>query len=442
MLLLCALGAEPKIVYSRLPRNGTALTTPTTTESAETDGDVTTTTTTAVSLTGHRHANKNEKDEDEDEDEDVDVDVNDDNVSVSNNAANVYGLQFYAPPVIHGTVAAVDVYGRQVHRPDQRQRPQQPTPAAYHRHQLHRVHRPSPWEPTVAAVAQDGGSGPIQLMNPLQLAAYDDPSTARYSPAAKPIPRAQRPQPATRVIKYAEPATLAYQLPFIAAEADDAVLFNNLPALQYALQHHVVKQPPASPVLHQMYHQNQRIPHAHNLHHIHAQPNHAQQHHRYAAYGGGGTQPVRYTQVPFLYSLPAPPTQRQVAPTEYDLVTQFNRLLKQRERDDRRDNVALRRPDDGVVEGGGGGGGDSEDEEEETTTRPTVKRGKKAKKKKRKKKKPPTTTPVPPPAPVEEERDEEDDRPQQQEDEQPASEEQESQNVHTSEKVRIVYKIV
>ncbi|CAI6345124.1 unnamed protein product [Macrosiphum euphorbiae] len=471
VLLMCASGAEPKIVYSRLPRNDTDMTVQTT----EADDDETTaanTTTTAALATlassGRRYADSSK--------------------SMSSRANNYYGVQYYAPPFVHGTAA--DAFTRQLQIQQQQQQ-------NLHHHQRHALQQPAtvaaapyhqrggdrpPWEQTAAVVHPD--VGPI-LMNPLQLqpAAYDDPSTARYAP-----PKPHRAQPVARIVKYSEPAAaaVAYQLPYLAAEADDRTLLDNLPALQFALQHatgktpppplvstsghqqyaalqqppnhhyrhHQVKQTPAT-TMHQVYqpptHQHlhrhhQRLLQPHPVHHAHMQ-------HRYAPYGAA--QPAtRYTQVPFLYNLQAPPTaQRQLlAPAEYDLVTRFNRLLKQRERDDRnrvQESARRRRPDDGDVSGATVVVDDIEDgEEEETATRPAVK-AKKAKKK-RKKKPAKATTPAPP-APVEEELDEDDGdrRPppprrhkqvvrqddERADDEQPNSEEQESQNVHTSEKL-------
>lgn len=478
VLLMCARGAEPKIVYSRPPRNDTDMTV----QTAEADDDETTTanTTTTAALatlasTGRRYADSSK--------------------SMSSRANNYYGVQYYAPPVVHGTAA--DAFVRQLnmqqqhmqqqhmqqqqqqhhHQPHALQQPASVTAAAYHP----RVGDRPPWEQTATVVHADGG--PI-LMNPLHLqpAAYEDPSTVRYAP-----PKPHRAQPVARIVKYGEPAAaaVAYQLPYLAAETDDRTLLDNLPALQFALQHatgktpppplistshqqyaalqqppnhhfrhHPVKQTPATAV-HQVY----PPPPHHHLHRHHQRllqpyPSHqAHLHHRYAPYGAA--QPAtRYTQVPFLYNLPAPPTAQRhlLAPAEYDLVTRFNRLLKQRERDDRhrvQESVRRRRPDDGDVSGGAvvvdeiGDG-----EEEETATRPAVK-AKKAKKK-RKKKPAKATTPAPP-APVEEELDEDDSdrRPppsrrqkelvqqddERADDEQPNTEEQESQNVQTSEKV-------
>ncbi|XP_025409429.1 uncharacterized protein LOC112682883 [Sipha flava] len=467
VLLLCARGAEPLIVYSRPPRNDTAMATAANAsseeESSKADDDETmgTTATAADEMTGRRYADSSKS---------------------MSSKANYYGVQFYSPPVIHG--AAVDMFGRQLHHQHQRHHHHQQyahrQPAAAY-HQLRHHGRPAAWGEPTAALMQDGvaggggAAGPL-LMNPL-MAAYEDPSTARYAPLKQ---RQQRPQPVARLIKYTEPPPVTYhQLPFIAAETSDRTLLDNLPALQFALQHAATGKPPPPPTapvataahqqyalqqhqvvkqpqsvataggaaaLHQLYqppqpppphhHQHQRLSHQpmplpshpHRLLH-HAPPPH--QRHRYAAYGGGsggGTQVPRYTQVPFLYNLPPPPAQRPYAPSEYDLVTRFNRLLKERERDDRLD--------DGTAV--------DDDDDEETTTRPA----KKAKrKKKKKKKKRPSTTPVPP-APVEEDPEEEDDRDKHQqrkqhqqqdderiEDEQPVSEEQESQNVHTSEKL-------
>lgn len=243
-------------------------------------------------------------------------------------------------------------------------------------------------------------------MNPLLATAIaaDDPSAIRY-----PGPRSlqQRPKSITRMVNYAEP------LAFLAAEADDRTLLDSLPTLQFALHRATGKQQTAAaPGIYQQRRQPQRLSAPTQLHRLH-QPQH--HHHRYA--------PTRFTQVPFLYNLPAPPpAQRQLAPAEYDLVTRFNKLLKQREREEDRLN---------------------DDEEEEMTTRPAAK-PKKTKKKKKKKKKRTRTTPVPPPpASIEEEVNEQDDKQQQQDDEKSEnepliSEEQESQNVHTNEKVKHV----
>ncbi|KAL4119049.1 hypothetical protein QTP88_011922 [Uroleucon formosanum] len=467
VLLMCASGAEPKIVYSRPPRNDTDMTV----QTAEADDDETTTanTTTTEALatlasTGRRYADSSK--------------------SMSSRANNYYGVQYYAPPVVHGTTA--DAFTRQLHMQQQQQQ--------LHHHQRHPLQQPvtvaaaayhqrsgdrPPWEQTAAMVHADGGT---ILMNPLQLqpAAYDDPSTARYAP-----PKPHRAQPVARIIKYSEPAAaaVAYQLPYLAAEADDRTLLDNLPALQFALQHAAGKtpQPPlVSTSGHQQYAALQQPPNHHYRHHqvkpattVHQvypppphqhlhrhhqrllQPHpvhHAHMQHRYAPYGAA--QPTtRYTQVPFLYNLPAPPTAQRhlLAPAEYDLVTRFNRLLKQRERDDRhrvQESTRRRRPDDGDS-GGAVVVDDIDDgEEDETATQPAVK-AKKAKKKRRKK--PPKVTTPAPPAPVEEELDEDDGdrqpppsrrhkqvvRPDDEraDEEQPNSEEQESQNVHTSEKL-------
>lgn len=471
MLLLCARGAEPKIVYSRPPRNDTTETEVQTAE-PEDGGDTNITSTTLASTlpsTGHRYADSSKS---------------------MSARTNYYGVQFYAPPVVHGTAA--DAFGRQLHIPPlhhhqmQRHQLQQPTiaeaAAAYYQRDR------SPWEQTANVVHADGAGHQI-LMNPLQLQpAYDDPSTARYAP----LPKPHRTQPVARIVKYAEPAAaaMAYQLPYLAAEADDRQLLDNLPALQFALQHAVGKAPPpghlqqyaalqqppnhhnhnhhsaklqaptAAATMHQVYPQsqhhlqhrhNQRLMQPHPGHHIHLQ-------HRYAPYGAA--QPAtRYTQVPFLYNLQAPPTAHRhlLAPAEYDLVTRFNRLLKQRERDDRpnvqQDSTQRRRPEDGgaSISGVVDDADNGEEEEEETVTRPTVKV--KKTKKKRKKKPAARTTPVPvlAPAPVTEEPDEDevDKQPpprrrykqllhqddERADDEQSNSEEQESQNVHTSEKV-------
>ncbi|VVC25240.1 Insect cuticle protein [Cinara cedri] len=322
-----------------------------------------------------------------------------DNDKSMSTKTDYYGIQFYAPPVIHGPAAAVDMFGRHLH--------QQHPPAAvtaYHRAQSQHQHHQMPWESTAAVLQQDHESSILQ-MNPLlgTATAADDPSTARY-PGPRPLQ--QRPKSMARMVNYAEP------LAFLAAEADDRALLDSLPALQFALQRATGKQQSgAAPGIYQQRRHLQRLPpppppppppQLHRLHH----------HHRYA--------PARYTQVPFLYNLPPPPpAQRQLAPAEYDLVTQFNRLLKQREREEDRLN---------------------DEDEEETATRPAAK-PKKTKKKKKKKKKRARTTPVPPPpASVEEDVNEQDDKQQQQDDdrlenEQPTSEEQESQNVHTSEKL-------
>ncbi|XP_022167640.1 uncharacterized protein LOC111031839 [Myzus persicae] len=475
VLLMCARGAQPKIVYSRPPRNDTDMKV----QTAEADDDETTkanTTTTAalatLASTGRRYADSSK--------------------SMSSRANNYYGVQYYAPPVVHGTAA--DAFTRQLHMHLQQQQQQQ------NHHQRHALQQPAavaaaaaaayhqrggdrpPWEQTATVVHADGG--PI-LMNPLQLqpTAYDDPSTVRYAP-----PKPHRAQPVARIVKYGEPAAaaVAYQLPYLAAEADDRALLDNLPALQFALQHatgktplqplvstsghqqyaalqqppnhhyrhHPVKQTPAT-AMHQVYPPPHHHLHRHHQRLLQPYPSHqAHLQHRYAPYGAA--QPAtRYTQVPFLYNLPAPPTAQRhlLAPTEYDLVTRFNRLLKQRERDDRhraQESVRRRRPDDGDVSGGAVVVDDIEDgEEEETATQPAVK-AKKAKKK-RKKKPAKATTPAPP-APVEEELDEEDSdrRPpppsrrhkqlvrqddERADDEQSNTEEQESQNVHTSEKL-------
>ncbi|XP_026805912.1 uncharacterized protein LOC113548986 [Rhopalosiphum maidis] len=471
VLLMCARGAEPKIVYSRPPRNDTEMTVP----AAEVDDDETTaanTTTAALATlasTGRRYADSSK--------------------SMSSRNNHYYGVQYYAPPVVHDTAVA-DAFGRQLQQMQQqhhhqRHALQQPTvaAAAYHQRDGDRA----PWEQTATMVHADGG--PI-LMNPLQLQpVYDDPSTARYAP-----PKPHRAQPLARIVKYTEPAAaaVAYQLPYLAAEADDRALLDNLPALQFALQHATGKTPPPPLVTtsgHQQYAALQQPPnHHHHLRHypvkqtptaavhpVYPQPapyphmqhrnhqrllqlhpgHHAHLQHRYATYGAA--QPAaRYTQVPFLYNLQAPPTAQRhlLAPAEYDLVSRFNRLIKQREQDDRRrvqESTRRRRPEDGAdVSGDVNVGNDGDDgEEEETATRPAVKTKKSKKKKKKKKKKP--TTPAPP-APVEEELDEEDgDKRQlspsrqhkqllQQDDdradeEQPNTEEQESQNVHTSEKL-------
>lgn len=441
VLLFCAQRAEPKIIYSRSQRNDTF------TKSTESDNNETMMTTTtmaavivnttvepSMSSTGHRYA--------------------DNSMSMSSNA-DVYGVQYFTPPVIHGTaVNTVELYGRQLH-PLQHRHHSRPTTVAYmqnHRHMQLQQHQHQ----------QDGGDdgtsvGPAPiLMNPLQVAAYEDPSTVRYSPPPPP----RLPQRHRLHVKYAEPAmaTLAYQLPLLAAEADDAALMNNLPALQFALQHatgklhpqpsaitasdqqpyvlphhHVVKQPTAP--LNQLYaQQRHRAPH-HSLHH------------RYAGYGSGGSgfggtgggATSRYTQVPFLYSLPAPPPaqrHKQLVPAgEHDLIARFNRLLQQRERDD---DYRNRRP---VAAGGSG----DEDEDEETATRPTVKPKKSKKKKKKKakkKKKKIQPQPTASPAPVEEDHEDytDDKSPSQQDQEDddtvPTNEEQESQNVPTREKVR------
>ncbi|XP_025196462.1 RNA-binding protein 33-like [Melanaphis sacchari] len=463
VLLMCARGAEPKIVYSRPLRNDTEMTVqPTEADDDETTGTNTTTEVLAtLASTGHRYADSSK--------------------SMSSRNNHYYGVQYYVPPVVHGTAVA-DAFGRQLHVQQQhhlqRHAMQQPavTAAAYHQRDGNRT----PWEQTATVVHADGG--PI-LMNPLQLQpVYDDSSTAQYTP-----PKPHRTQPVARIIKYTEPASaaVAYQLPYLAAEADDRTLLDNLPALQFALhhatgktpppplvstsghqqyaalqqppnlhhhlRHHPVKQTPAT-AMHQVYPQHKPYAHLHRNHQrvLQLHPGH-QGHlpHRYASYGAA--QPAtRYTQVPFVYNLPAPPTAQRhlLAPAEYDLVSRFNRLIKQREQDDRQrvqESARRRRPEDvDGVSGDASVGSDSDDgEEEETATRPAVKVKKSKKKKKKKKKKPAATAP---PAPVEEEIDEEDGDRQlspsrrhkqlvQQDDEQPNTEEQESQNVHTSEQL-------
>ncbi|KAF0757460.1 RNA-binding protein 33-like [Aphis craccivora] len=482
VLLICARGAQPKIVYSRPPRNDTEMTV----HAAASDGDETTvgnTTTAALATlasTGHRYADSSK--------------------SMSSRNNHYYGVQYYAPPVVHDTTVA-DAFGRQLQQMQQQQHhnqhhnqrhPLQPPTvpaAAYHQRDGDR----GPWEQTAAVVHADGG--PI-LMNPLQLQpVYDDrQSTARYAPPPPPKPH-RAPQTVARLVKYAEPAAaaVAFQLPYLAAEADDRTLLDNLPALQFALQHATGKTPqPQPPPLvstsgHQQYAALQQLPnhHHHHLRHhpvkqtqpavhqvypqpapypqlhrnhqrlLQLHPGHVQ--HRYAPYGAA--QPAtRFTQVPFLYNLPAPPTAHRhlLAPAEYDLVSRFNRLIKQREQDDRRlaqKSIRRRRPEDsgGVSSDVSVDSNDNNEdgEEEETATRPAVK-PKKSKKKKKKKRPKASTTPAPP-APVEEEIDEEESdgrlsssrrhkpSPQQDDeradDEQANSEEQESQNVHTSEQM-------
>lgn len=386
---------------------------------------------------------------------------------------DVVGVQFYAPPVVHGTSATttVGLYGRQL-----RPRYHRPQPTRYTHRQPHYYYRTTPWgdEPTATVLhtrdsgANTDGGGPI-LMNPL-MSTYDDgPSTARYSsPFREQLPsrvgdkHAHRTQP-TAMAEY-HPGDVA-PLTFLTAQPYDPTLLDHMPAIQLTLQnaadkapptlpssvlqHHrhaaINRQPPAygpSSALHQL----QLVQHAshhprHHHHHRHLP------HNRYATTG-------RYTQVPFLYNLPAPPVQRNLAPTEYDLVTRFNRLLRQRERDYDDAPTAYRPAGAGDEFGVDAEDNDDDDEKVIHSSRPVAKpkRKKKTKKKKKakttKKKTPP---PPPPPAPVEEEQQEEEDydgllQPQQGEDEradddqqqqQPVSEEQESQNVITSQQVGV-----
>lgn len=466
--MLCAGGAEPKIVYSRPFRNDAATTTATmvatgSAESAETDDDGATTAapektttvavaaggarvaTAAMPVTRSRYAEK-------------------DSAKSMSAKAEHYGIQFYAPPVIHGPAAAtvpaaptgvVDAFGRPVL---QRHVHTTPLQATYHQHHHRTHHRPQQWDPTAAMVQQqvgqqhgansggESGSNP-SLMNPL-LAAYGDPSTVRYSPTT-------RTRPVARLVKYTEPTTLGFQLPFLAAEADDGALLENLPALQLALQHAAstgkLSSPsitaPSTAPLHHLYQQ----PHHHHkvlgYHQLHHQPHHHHHPHQYhyPHQHGHRYAPTRYTQVPFLYNVPAPPplqAQRQPAPAEYDLVTRFNRLLKEREREGLRKGAAAAaaaaEQDQGQPEEAEEVA--AEDEEEETTARPVQTTTKKpAKKKKRKRKRRPRPS-TPEPAPVVEE-EEEDDRPavhqhdERSINEQEAPEEQESQNVPDHEKV-------
>lgn len=475
---MCARGIQPKIVYSRPPRNDTEMTVQTAAadDDETTAGNTTTAALATLASTGRRYADSSK--------------------SMSSRNNHYYGVQYYAPPVVHDTSVA-DAFGRQLqHMQQQQQHHNQRHPlqlpavpaAAYHQRDGDRV----PWEQTAAVAHADGG--PI-LMNPLQLQpVYDDrQSTARYAPPPPPPKPHRAPQPVARFVKYSEPAAaaMAFQLPYLAAEADDRTLLDNLPALQFALQHATGKTPPPPPLVstsgyqqyaalqqplnhhhhhlrhhpvkqtppavHQVYPQPAPYAQLHRNHQrlLQLHPGHGQ--HRYAPYGAA--QPAtRYTQVPFLYNLPAPPTAHRhlLAPAEYDLVSRFNRLIKQREQDDRRrvqESARRRRPEDsGGVSSDVSVGNDNADdgEEEETVTRPAVK-PKKSKKKKKKKRPKPSTTPAPP-APVEEEIDEEESdgrlsssrrhKPSSQQDderaddEQANSEEQESQNVHTSEQVR------
>jgi len=130
--------------------------------------------------------------------------------SMSSRTNSYYGVQFYAPPVVHGTAA--DAFGRQLQQHQQHQLQlqqhhlqrnalQQPSAAgaAYRQRGADRT----PWEQAATVMHADGA--PILQMNPLlQLQqAYDDPSTAaRYAPP-KPLHRAHR------IVKYAEPAAAA-----------------------------------------------------------------------------------------------------------------------------------------------------------------------------------------------------------------------------------------
>lgn len=431
-----------------------ATTTPrtTTVAMADDDDDEPTTTSTATAATmvagGRRYA---------------------DNKKSMSLKTDVYGVQFYAPPLIHRDLLPTTIGGhhhqqlqphhhhhhQQQHHHHQHQ--QQPQPPPQQQQHQQRGHQPTPayyhrWEPATATAVQDGQ--PI-LMNPL-MAYGDDPSTVRY-----PVKhRHHQQRPMTRLIKYtADPSTAAlqgvtttFQMPafLTAAEpVDDERLLDSLPALQYALMHqsaaavpqqyaalqpHVVK-PTA---VHHAHHRPLPPPPPHRLHHLH----HHHQHGGRYAYGPPPPGGQRYTQVPFVYNLPAPPPRRGLGPAEYDIVTRFNRLLKQRERDDRND--ARPRPEDAVA--AVGGSDEEEAADEETTTRPAPKAAKKKKKnKKQQQPRKKQTTPAPV---VEEEREDEDaDRqppqlsPQQQDDdrqaadEEPTSEEQESQNVVTAEKV-------
>ncbi|XP_050541873.1 uncharacterized protein LOC126905829 isoform X2 [Daktulosphaira vitifoliae] len=285
------------------------------------------------------------------------------NDSMSTNT-NYYGVQFYTPPLIHQDLLTPSVYTQPVR------------PSIYQRHgdplqQLHQEHQQHSTTPD---------SHPI-LINPL---IYDEPVTKIYP---------QKPSSAVaRTIKYTEPGPgSGYRLPFV---SDETLNYDSLPRLHFAQQYQTKPLAPAPTPIHQyifQQHTKPIIPFNHPLNHKVPR--------RYF-YNGD----IQLTNIPLVYTMPVPPA---LEPAEYDLVTRFNQLLKQRERDKNLN--------------------DEEDKEEEEE-KPITNKKKKSKKKKKKKKKP---TPQPPDEEELEEETENTQENQQQDEpsEQGEQEEQETKNV-------------
>ncbi|XP_050432405.1 titin-like isoform X2 [Adelges cooleyi] len=365
MLLLWGRGVELKTVYSNPSTNGTS------------------TQATAAQVPPKRYA--------------------DNDGSMTTNG-DFYGIEFYAPPLIHRDLLTPTVFKQQPSRPAAYQlHREMPHPPQSHQQLQQQAQllqqfqqQPQPQlqhQPQQQQHSTVPDTNPI-LMNPLF---YDEPVTSRYPP---------QPRPVARVIKYTEPGPGGgLQLPLFAAE-DEPLPESLSPGVQYAVHRKPVATVPAPPHYVLQRHTTPVQGPLHHYHHLHRPV-----HRRYPPhYGYGGD--VRYTHLPVVYNVQAPPP---LDPGEYDLVTRFNRLLKQRERDGQREEA----------EG-----------EEEETTRP-AKRKKKVKKRKKKKSAPP-----PPPRPplIEDEIEEETEKPfdddrHEQQQEEPSAEEQETQNIQTNEQL-------